>query len=419
MGMKKAAPLDRFRFRKLLEMLEKKEGRGTELISVYIPPGKRVSEVMSDLRSEWGTASNIKSKTTRKNVQDALTKVMERLKLFREIPDTGLAIFAGTIAGDQPGVGRMETYVVIPPDPIITYYYRCEHRFVLEPLLELLKAEDAYGIVVIDAKEATLALAKGRRINIFKEITSGVPGKHRAGGQSARRFERLREMALNEYYRRVAEHINELYLKIENLRGIILGGPGPTKSEFLERDLLHYELKDRILTVVDTAYTGIEGVKEVVDKAKDFLEGLRYSEERRIVQEFLRHIGRDTGLATYGDMDVVRELKSANVRVLLLSEVVEREVLRLRCKECEYVEERIVEESELDNFIERLSNILCPRCNKTAFEVDEQKELLEKLIEMAEEMGAQVEVISRETEEGEMLLRSFGGVAAILRHRTY
>jgi len=84
MGMRKAAPLDRFRFRKLLEMLEKKEGRGTELISVYIPPGKRVSEVMNDLRSEWGTASNIKSKTTRKNVQDALTKVMERLKLFKE-----------------------------------------------------------------------------------------------------------------------------------------------------------------------------------------------------------------------------------------------------------------------------------------------------------------------------------------------
>ena len=419
MGMRKAAPLDRFRFRKLLEMLEKKEGRGTELISVYIPPGKRVSEVMNDLRSEWGTASNIKSKTTRKNVQDALTKVMERLKLFKEIPETGLAIFAGNIAGDQPGVGRMETYVVIPPEPITTYYYRCEHRFVLEPLWELLRTEDAYGIVVIDAKETTIALAKGRRIEILKEVTSGVPGKHRAGGQSARRFERLREMALNEYYRRVGEHINELYLKIPNLKGIIFGGPGPTKNEFLERDLLHYELKDKVLTVVDTAYTGIEGVKEVVDRAKDFLEGLRYSEERRIVQEFLKHVGRDTGLATYGDREVMRELRSANVRVLLLSEGVEREWLRLRCRECGYMEERIIERSELESFMEGLANIICPRCGKAAYEVVEHKELLERLIEMADEVDARVEVISTETEEGEMLLKSFGGVAAILRHRTY
>jgi peptide chain release factor subunit 1 len=328
-----------------------------------------------------------------------------------------LVIFAGSIAGDQPGVGRMETYVLIPPEPITTYYYRCEHRFVLEPLWELLRAEDAYGIVVIDAKEATLALAKGRRIDILKEVTSGVPGKHRAGGQSARRFERLREMALNEYYRRVGEYINELLLKIPDLKGIIFGGPGPTKSEFLERDLLHYELKDKVLTVVDTAYTGIEGVKEVVDRAKDFLEGLRYSEERRIVQEFLRHVGRDTGLATYGDREVMRELRSANVKVLLLSEGVGREVVRLRCKECGYMEERIIERA--DNFMEELLNVICPRCGKAAYEVGDRKELLERLIEMAEEVDAKVEVISTETEEGEMLLKSFGGVAAILRHRTY
>jgi len=115
------APLSRFRFQRMLEMLEKKEGRGTELISVYVPPGKRISEAMGDLRSEWGTAGNIKSKTTRKNVQDALTKVMERLKLFKEVPETGLVIFAGTIAGNQLGVGDMETFVIVPPEPISTY----------------------------------------------------------------------------------------------------------------------------------------------------------------------------------------------------------------------------------------------------------------------------------------------------------
>ena len=84
--------LDRFRFQRMLETLEKLEGRGTELVTVYVPPTKQIHDVMQDLRNEYGTAVNIKSKTTKKNVQDALTKAMERLKLFKTVPPTGLAI---------------------------------------------------------------------------------------------------------------------------------------------------------------------------------------------------------------------------------------------------------------------------------------------------------------------------------------
>ncbi len=157
------ATLDRFRFQRMLEQIEELEGRGTELVTVYIPPGKQIHDVMTDLRNEYGTAVNIKSKTTRKNVQDALTKAMERLKLFNKVPETGLAIFAGTIASDQLGVGDMQTFTLIPPEPIGIYYYRCEHRFMLDPLWEILEHEDSFGILVIDAKDATFALLKGQR----------------------------------------------------------------------------------------------------------------------------------------------------------------------------------------------------------------------------------------------------------------
>jgi peptide chain release factor subunit 1 len=124
MSKEENSSLTRFRFQRMLETLEKKQGRGTELITVYIPPGKQISEVMNDLRTEWGTAGNIKSKTTKKNVQDALTKAMEQLKLYKRIPETGLVLFAGSIASNQQGVGDMETYVLIPPEPIGIYYYR-------------------------------------------------------------------------------------------------------------------------------------------------------------------------------------------------------------------------------------------------------------------------------------------------------
>jgi peptide chain release factor subunit 1 len=402
----------------MLEQIEELEGRGTELVTVYIPPGKQIHDVMTDLRNEYGTAVNIKSKTTRKNVQDALTKAMERLKLFNKIPETGLAIFAGTIASDQLGVGDMQTFTLIPPEPIGIYYYRCEHRFMLDPLWEILEQEDSYGILVIDAKDATFAMLKGQRADILKDMSSGVAGKTRAGGQSSRRYERLREMHLQEYFNRVGGYMTDLFLNVLNLKGIIVGGPGPTKEDFLKGNYLHHEIKDKILTTVDTGYTGHEGVKEVVNRSRGFLEQVRYMQERKIVQEFLKHLGEDDGLATYGEDDVIQQLKNSNVYVLLLSDSIRRWYVTLKCRTCEFTETRIVDMDAWEEFENNLSDLSCLKCEGGNYEVDKREDFIEVLVEMAEQAKARLEVISTHIEEGEMLYRSFGGIAAITKYRT-
>jgi len=411
--------LDRFRFQRMLEQLEELEGRGTELVTVYIPPSKRIHEVMTDLRNEYGTAVNIKSKTTRKNVQDALTKVMERLKLFKDIPETGLAIFAGTIASDQLGVGDMQTFTVIPPEPISIYYYRCEHRFQLNPLFEILEHEDTFGILVMDAKDATFAVLKGQRADIVKDISSGVAGKTRAGGQSSRRYERLREMHLNEYYQRVGGYMTDIFLNVPNLKGIILGGPGPTKEDWLKGSYLHHELRDKVLTTVDTGYTGHEGVKEVVNRSRSFLEQVRYMQERKVVQEFLKHLGEDDGLATYGEEEVIQALKSVNVYTVLVSDEIKRWYVTLTCKSCGYKENRVVDMAEWDSFEQKLPELRCLKCGEGTYDVAEKEDLIEVLVKLAQTAEAKLEVVSTQTEEGEMLYRSFGGIAAVTKYRIY
>lgn len=123
-----ADSVSRFRLKRTLEMLGSKEGRGTELISLYVPPGRKIHEVMANLREEYGTASNIKSRTTCKNVQEAIDRVSQRLKLFKEPPKNGLVIFCGAIPRDGPGTEKMEMYVLEPPEPINVYFYRCDGR---------------------------------------------------------------------------------------------------------------------------------------------------------------------------------------------------------------------------------------------------------------------------------------------------
>ncbi len=414
----KRTSLQLYRLKKLLDFLASKEGRGTELISLYIPPGRQISDTVAMLRQEYGTASNIKSDTTRRNVQDALVKVMQRLKLFKEAPESGLVIFCGAIPQDGgPGSEKIETYVIIPPEPIDVYLYRCDSRFHIEYLQEQLKEKEAYGIVVMDASSATIAILKGKRVEVVEEITSGIPGKHRAGGQSARRFERLREMRLIEYYSRVGRHVNEAFLSVPELKGIIIAGPGPTKYELQKGDYLHYSLKDKVVGIIDTAYSDEQGVEEVVEKAPEIIQRVRYVEEKQIVQEFLYHIGHDTGLATYGEVEVRKALDAGVVRTLLLSEDLEILCVTVQCSSCGYVERRSMRSVDVLSFKYGLAKGSCVSCGAQSISAIETEELIEDLAKIAEGQGVNVEVISTETEEGQMLKKSFGGVAAILRFK--
>jgi peptide chain release factor subunit 1 len=414
--VKRSSSLELFKMRRLLDSLAAKEGRHTELITLYIPPDRQLSDVMNNLREERGTASNIKSRTTRHNVEDAIEKVTQRLRLFKSTPPLGVAIFCGAIPYGPPGSEKMEIYVIEPPEKINVYFYRCDSRFHLDPLFEMIREKETFGIMVIDGSGATYATLKGKRLDVIKSINSGIASKHRAGGQSARRFERLRDVQVNEFYKRAAGYANQIFLGVPELKGVIVGGPGPTKEAFINGDYVHYNLKDKILGVFDTSYIDEQGVKEIVAKSPEILKGVRYVEERNFVQEFLRELGQSTGVATYGVDEIKRQLNAGLVKILLVSEKLDGVELKVRCSGCGYVKELSMRTPDFLKYESDLSGKPCPKCNNKTLEIVEKKDMIDVLTEMAEQANVQVEVISAAHEEGEMLLKSFGGAAAILRY---
>lgn len=419
MSTAKKSSLELFRLRKMLNMLASKAGSHTELITLYIPPGKQISDAINMLRDEYGTASNIKSTTTRKNVQEAIVKVQQRLKLFKDSGENGLVIFCGAIPqeGGGPGSEKIETYVIIPPEPIKIYLYRCDSRFHTEHLQELLKEKETYGILLIDATGATIATLQGKRLEIVRQMYSGVGGKTRAGGQSARRYERLREMQLNEYFTRVGQHANEVFLPIDNLKGIIIAGPGPTKYDFEKGDYMNYQLKNKIIDTIDTAYVEEQGVKEVVEKAPEIMRKVRYIEEKQIMQQFLYEVGHDTGMITYGEAEVRNALTAGAVKTLLISEKVDLLRVTVKCNACGYEEKHTVKTQALLEFEQGLTGKPCPKCQAPSLFIADKQDIIDELAELAEQANAEVEIISIETEEGQMLKNAFGGIAAILRFK--
>jgi peptide chain release factor subunit 1 len=416
----KKSSLELFRLRKTLQTLANKEGSHTELITIYVPPGKQISDALNLLRQEYGTASNIKSNVTRKNVLDAITKAQQKLKLFKDPGEKGIVIFTGALLqeGGAPGTERMEDYVIIPPEPIKIFLYRCDSRFHTEHLQEMLREKETYGIILVDASDATIATLQGKRLTINRQMYSGVTGKTRAGGQSARRYERLRDMQLNEYFTRVGGHANEIFLPIDTLKGIILAGPGPTKYDFQKGNFLNYQLQNKILDVVDTAYVEEQGVKEVVDKAPEIMRKVRYIEEKELMQKFLYEVGHDTGLITYGEAEVRRALEAGQVRTLLLSEGLDLSRVTIKCNACGYTEQHTVKNPEMAEFVHSLAGKPCPKCSAPSLGLAEKVDIVDDLAAIAELSSTDVEVISAETEEGQMLKNAFGGIAAMLRFKS-
>ena len=166
----------------IVEELKDYKGRHTELITVYISEGYDVNSVQKQLEAEKSTAKNIKSTGTRKNVIEALEKIVRELKAYKKTPDNGLAIFCGNVS-DVEGQQDLQIWTIEPPMPLKLRLYRCDKEFVLEALEEMLEVEEVFGLVVMDRKEATIGLLEGKRIETLQKMTSGIPSKVRAGGQ--------------------------------------------------------------------------------------------------------------------------------------------------------------------------------------------------------------------------------------------
>jgi peptide chain release factor subunit 1 len=415
---KKPKDLSFYKTKKVIEELKSKKGFHTELISVYIPHDRKVSDVTNHLKNEISESQNIKSKLTRKNVLDSINTLLGQLKNINDIPENGLVMFSGAIPqSNTPGTERNELTIVEPPDKVTTFRYHCASEFLLWPLEEMLTPKETYGLLVIGRSKSAVGYIRGSNVEVIREFTSGIHGKFSAGGQSQRRFERLIEEGEKQFYRSISATVNKLFLQIEDLRGIFVGGPGQSKDKFVNDESLDYRLREKILDVVDLGYGGTEGIRALIEKVKDKIEDVKYIREKQVMQRFMKEISTDTGLASYGLEDIKKALNYGVVDTLLLSEKLDLYKVKSECSNCGYSESKSVKEADLESHKNDVEEDSCPQCNSNSFSVVEKVSIIEELGETAEATGAEVDILSTGTEEGEMLYSTFGGIAAILRYK--
>lgn len=201
-----------------------------------------VHDVVTYLKREKATAKNIKSDQTRHEVEKNLERCIQRLK---HVDKGGFALFSGgehlyEIEGEYP------------------WYYRCSKMF--QTNLIVLKTKKLVGIISMDLNDCAFALSSNP-ISSLKNLTSGIPSKHRAGGQSSQRFKHIREEAKRNWFKIIAAYAKVFFLDNKKVENIIIHGESFTKRDFLKSNLLEYRLQ-KISTLSDGCYAGEDGLYE-------------------------------------------------------------------------------------------------------------------------------------------------------------
>lgn len=348
-----------------IEELDAKRGQHTEFVTVMIPSGFNIHAVTKQLEAESSTAANIKSKQTRTAVIDAIDAIIRHLKAQKQTPPNGLALFAGNIS-EKEGVQDMKLWAIEPPKPLNIRMYRCDKVFVTEPLKDMLKTNEVYGLLAIDRQEATIGTLEGKKIEIIRSLTSGVPSKVRAGGQSSQRFHRITEGLAKEFFRRVAEAMKEIFFEMPRLKGLLVGGPIPTKEEFLEQGDLVTRLKEKVIAVKDIGYVDEHGLKLLVEASEEDIAEQEFIKEKKILEKFFMILGKEREKAAYGEERVNLALERGAVDLLIISK-------------------------------------------------DLPKEIIAEMEKKALNIGSSVVLVSRETQEGDQFFNITKGLGAILR----
>jgi len=387
---------EKIKLKRLLEELEKCRARKTELISFYLPPEYDINAALSQISQEIATAKNIKLDSTRKNVIAALEKIASILRETKKIGKNGLVIFAGNVDNE------VKSWVIEPPEPLNLKIYRCDQKFLLDPLYDLLKEKEIYGLITLDAKEVTIGLLKGSHIESVYNAESNVPSKTVKGGWSQARYRRIREQALHEWLKKIGEIASKIFLE-NNVVGILIGGPGPVKEDFVRGEFLDYRLRDKIIAIKDVGYTNEYGLEELVRRSEKELENTKLMKERKILKEFFQLLNEKSIL---GLENVLKMGEINNLEKVIINEEIKIGNIKFFCEKCNYSEE----------FFGILKEKNCPKCNSKMkilnFE-DKTDEIVEKLKEKAE-----IFYVSSKTQEGEQFL-NLGGIGAIVKFKVF
>jgi len=360
--------IEKVKLKKLLKQLKSYKGRHTEFVSMYIPANADLTTIIQKLKIEKATATNIKDAKTSNSVITALERVIKRLEIeVGKVHEKGIVIFSGNIS-DKTNITQFEVFYIEPNEPVNLKMYKCEKYFITEHLESLVSLnETQYGLIVLDVNRCSIGLLSGSKVKLIKQLNSTVPGKQKAGGQSAQRFSRIRDGEIIAFFKRCAQVVTSNFTFNKQLKGIIIGGPGTVKQNFVDGKYMNEHLKNKVIALKNLSNVDERGLQELVDDSKNVLKNEVILDEKLIINKFLKLLASNFTKTCYGEKDIIEKLNLGVVDTLII----------------------------VDNII--------------------SYDQLEKLESLCSKFSTNLQIVSSNTPES-IQLKSLGGMGGILRY---
>ncbi len=369
-------PVSEIDVRQLSEIYEERD----VYLSVYLPTASRDDDSMN----ETYVNSRLRAlrKAVKKDLQDKFEKTYEMVR--EQMAYQPIRGEKGRIIYASEPLGFLHIYRIgVKPDRKLIL----DTSPFLLPLAKLRDDYEDYAILLMDSQQAKLFSVRSNVMKVEDSDSIDLMNKHKKGGMSQMRFNRLRRGAIQSFVSEVVEDIQELE-DLANLRGIVLAGPGEVKKVLYEG--LPQDLQKKIIGVEDISMdTPLGDLLEVGEKAAQQDE----REKERANVETLRDYIMKGRNAAYGANKVKAALNEGRVNILLLTR--NASIPGWICERCQNIRERVAPPDE------------CPFCGGPTSGVD----VVEELYELAQRTGAEVDFV-----EDSDFLRSIGGIGALLRY---
>lgn len=199
-----------------------------------------------------------------------------------------------------------------PPNPIKKSYYRCDRKFHLNDLIYLYEDCLEYAIVLISGKKTMFYLHSDNNTKLLKQITTTLPNSHKTGGQSAQRFERVRNEKIGWYIKKIVELMTIYYVSegLFKYKSLIIAGPAQLKITITDNEVFKKYFSIHLSETLTIPEIDENTINQVITQCSNTL--LSQNNDLQLINDFEQLINNPNkiDLLIFGSNNVIEHLNS-------------------------------------------------------------------------------------------------------------
>lgn len=213
-------------------------------------------------------------------------------------------------------------FLFSPPHPVKKFFYRCDRKFHLDDLLKLYETHEDYAIVLVSGKRCELYYHNINQTKLIKTLDIDLPNQHRTGGQSAQRFERIRDEKIKAYVTKICELMIQYYVLngVFKCKGLIIAGPAEIKENVKEHELFTKFFSRYLLKTCTISEINLQSIHQVIQMSSEILSN-RDTEQNEIDNfEKLILNPEKIDLIVFGETDVLNSFNEKQLETIYVNE---------------------------------------------------------------------------------------------------